>query len=299
MRLVTHTERLSNAYAEQFTLWHITDTHLGAADTDEESLLELVKQIDKDPKARWTFGGDLGDLIGTGDRRWHPHQLPERYRDAMFEPGGMVEETIQHGLEIFDPIRDKMLAWIGGNHERSARKYMGDREIGLEVCRELGFPSRYLGYGGFIRWEWKMNGKSISTIIDMHHGWQGGRKPGSKMNQAELEFSFSNADIILRGHSHDRQAAVFESVIAKREGLFPWQRVYVNGGTFKLGTVDSTGKASDKGVYDTWEETRGFRRKWGTLVGPPPIVVRGKPQQSGRNKSSGRREATFTYKVHI
>jgi hypothetical protein len=291
MRMITHKEPIKSSTSDQFTLYHITDTHLGAADTNEDQLRDLVAIIDKDPKARWTFGGDLGDLIGPHDRRWHPHQLPDRYRDAMFEAGGLVEETIQHGIEVFAPIRDKMLAWIGGNHERSARKYMGDREIGLEVCRELGFPSRYLGYGGFIRWEWKFEGGSLATVIDMHHGWQGGRKSGSKINQAELEFSFSNSDIILRGHSHDRQAHVFESVKAHRSGLVPWQRVYVNGGTYKTGLIDSTGRS---GVDDTWEETRGFRRKWGTLLGPPPVVVTGK-----RHKNRGDNFPNFTYEVHI
>jgi hypothetical protein len=83
-------------------------------------------------------------------------------------------------------------------------------------------------------------------------------------------------------------------VQAKREGLFPWQRVYVNGGTFKLGNIDSTGKGNNR-VDDTWEETKLFRRKWGTLVGPPPIVVRGVTQQA----KSPVRKPTFTYEVRI
>jgi predicted phosphodiesterase len=294
VRLIVHKDTIGASQSGERVLYHITDTHLGAVDTDEDTLRALVKQIDKDPLARWTFGGDLGDLIGPHDRRWHPHQLPERYRDAMFEPGGLVEETIQHGLEIFDPIRDKMLGWIGGNHERSARKYMGDREIGLEVCRELGFPSRYLGYGGFIRWEWGFDGSKSSVVIDMHHGWQGGRKSGAKINQAELDFSMSNADIVLRGHSHDRQAHVFESVRVYNKSLIPWPRVYVNGGTFKTGNINSTGKASDRGVDDTWEETRGFRRKWGTLIGPPPIVIKAK-----RRSHKGDEHPPFTYEVRI
>jgi predicted phosphodiesterase len=292
VRLVRHIEHLDND-ADEFILYHVTDTHLGAADTDEDAVRATVELINKDPKARWTFGGDLGDLIGPHDRRWHPHQLPDRYREAMFEPGGLVEETIQHGIEVFEPIKDKCLAWIGGNHERSARKYMGDREIGLEVCRELGMPRKYLGYGGFIRWDWKFPSGTQSLVIDMHHGWQGGRRPGAKVNQAELEFSYSDADIILRGHSHDRGAQVFESVRAGVTNLIPWQRAYLNGGTYKLGMFDSTGKER---VDDTWEETRGFRRKWGTLIGPPVLVIRGE-----RNKTSGGRKpnAPFTFEVRL
>jgi hypothetical protein len=142
--------------------------------------------------------------------------------------------------------------------------------------------------------EWGFDGSKSSVVIDMHHGWQGGRKSGAKINQAELDFSMSNADIVLRGHSHDRQAHVFESVRVQNKSLIPWPRVYVNGGTFKTGNINSTGKASDRGVDDTWEETRGFRRKWGTLIGPPPIVVKAK-----RRTHKGDEHPPFTYEVRI
>jgi hypothetical protein len=282
MRVVQVTERF--ATGQKFTLWPISDTHLGAADTDEALLRRHVAQIKDDPAARVIFLGDVGDLIDWRDARFHPGMLPQRYLDASQAEGGIPSETVAHALEIFEPIRKQIWAWFSGNHERTVRRKT-DREIGSEIAAQLGAP--YMGYTGFVRVRWVREGRGDHadawTLIDCHHGYQGGRRSGAKVNEMELDLGKSDADIILRGHSHDRLAHKFNCVRAGKDQARDWTRVVGHMGTYKLGRIDS----DNDSVHDTWEETRGFRRKSPDTMGP--VLITMKPQRTdGKGKTSTR-----------
>ena len=281
---------------DTFTLWPLSDFHLGAADTDEDALRAHIAEIAEDPYARWIYLGDIGDLIDHRDaKRFHPGMLPQRYADAMFAEGGIPSEVVAHALEIMEPIKKKGWAWLSGNHERSVRKRY-DREIGSEISGQLGIP--YLGYGGFLKVDFAYNKGATAPeghkrdyrplVFDLHHGWQGGRRSGSKINQLELELSYSDADIILRGHSHDKVAHRFDSFTVGSQYVRQWPRIVAHCGTYKLGRVD--GKAGDE-PHDTWEITRGFRAKAAASLGPPLILI--KPKAFVR--SSAKENAAFDF----
>lgn len=266
--------RINETFApgETFRIWPISDTHLGSNDVDEEMLREHVEQINQDPNARVIFLGDVGDLIDWRDKRFQAGMWQERYLDAMHAEGGIPSETVAHALEIFQPIRKKIWCWLSGNHEYTVRsKY--DREIGSEIAGALGVE--YLGYGGFLRVQWKRksskaNGAEHVTVFDLHHGWQGGRTSGAKVNQLEKHLGESDADMVLRGHSHDRLAHIFPSLRIMPTNVREWERVVAHCGTYKLGRVDTQ---RGQETHDTWEARKGFRRKTSAVIGPPIIEV--------------------------
>lgn len=266
--------RITETYkaGQTFRIWPISDTHLGAIDSDEELLKEHLHEIDQDPNARIIFLGDVGDLIDWRDKRYQAGMWPERYRDAMHAEGGIPSETVAHALELFTPVRKKIWCWLSGNHEYTIRRNY-DREIGSEIAAGLG--CEYLGYGGFLRVAWKRNtskaaGGQFSTIFDLHHGWQGGRRSGAKVNQLEVHLSESDADVVLRGHSHDRLAHIFPSLRIGNQYVSDWERVVAHCGSYKLGRVDT--KRGEE-THDTWEARKGFRRKTDKSLGPPIIEV--------------------------
>ncbi|CAB4187703.1 Calcineurin-like phosphoesterase domain, ApaH type, partial [uncultured Caudovirales phage] len=214
-------------YGETYRIWPISDTHLGSADVDEDLLKEHVEEIRQDKNARVIFLGDVGDLIDWRDKRFQAGMWPERYTDAMHAEGGIPTETVAHALEIFAPIRDKIWCWLSGNHEFTVRSKM-DREIGSEIAAQLGVE--YLGYGGYLRVQWKRassgaKGAEHVTVFDLHHGWQGGRTTGAKVNQLEKHLGESDADVVLRGHSHDRLAHIFPSLRITPTKIRDWERV--------------------------------------------------------------------------
>ncbi len=283
MRVTRVIEKFNSG--DTFNYWPISDTHIGAADCDEEILREHIAEIAADPMARWTFGGDIGDLIDHRDRRMHPGMWPQRYQDAMFAEGGIPQETIEHAIELFEPIKKKCWAWLSGNHERTIRqKY--DREIGSEISGRLGVA--YLGYGGFVKVTWKrVSGKAAggecNTVIDIHHGWQGGRRDGAKLNQLELTLSESDADMVMRGHSHTKLAPPpIDAFKVVGDNVRDWPRVVAHTGTYKLGRVEH-----ERGeVHDTWEHTRGFRHKMSSKLGPPVIQISPQQHAQTRNRTS-------------
>lgn len=274
MRVIRVEERFDPG--DEFEVWPISDPHLGAPDCDEEALRRDIERIKKNPKARIIFMGDIGDLILPSDaKRFFPLPLPERYQDAIFAEGGIPAEVVAHAVEIFEPVADRIWGWLSGNHERSIRKYHS-LEIGSAICSELKIGARYLGYGGFIRIGWRRRssgsqGAQAITVLDCHHGWQAGRRPGAKVNQMELELGHSDADIILRGHSHERLAHTISSLRVGTKYARPWQRVVCHCGSYKMGSVPTK---PGEPTHDTWELTRGFRPQIRERLGPPRITIR-------------------------
>jgi hypothetical protein len=287
MRVARITETL-NAN-DTYRIWPISDTHLGAADVDEDLLREHVEMIRQDKNARVIFLGDVGDLIDWRDKRFQAGMWPERYAEAMHAEGGIPSETVAHALEIFKPISKQIWCWLSGNHEFTIRNRF-DREIGSEIAGALGVE--YLGYGGFLRVQWKnktskaVGGEHV-TVFDLHHGWQGGRTSGAKINQLEKHLGESDADMVLRGHSHDRVAQVFPSLRIMPNQVRDWERVVAHCGTYKLGRIDT--KRGEE-THDTWEARKGFRRKTQAVVGPPIIEMTFKrherPSEKKNNMSS-------------
>lgn len=299
MRVIKVREVFSKT-SPHINLYPIGDTHLGAVDVDENALRADLKKIEEDPHARIIFMGDSGDCITHRDPRFAAGMWSQRYIEAMHHEGGVISATVDHVVELFDPVKDKVWAWLSGNHERTVRKHT-DREIGNEICTMLGIQSKYMGYGGFVRVEWERASSPTKiqsvTVLDVAHGWQAGRRSGAKLNQMEVELSYTDADVILRGHSHDRVAQVLQSLRVERGGVRDWPRVIAHTGTYKQGWVDT-----DAGeTHDTWEETRGFRKRGTATTGPP--VVRIIPTLSiespGRHDGVGTLKANVNYEVRI
>jgi UDP-2,3-diacylglucosamine pyrophosphatase LpxH len=294
MRVARINETFSTS--DTFRVWPITDTHLGAIDSDEDLLKSHISEIQKDKNARVIFLGDVGDLIDWRDKRFQAGMWPQRYLDAMNAEGGIPSETVAHAIELFQPIRKQIWCWLSGNHEYTIRSRY-DREIGSEIAAQLGVE--YLGYGGFLRVQWKnktsgAKGAEHVTVFDLHHGWQGGRTAGAKVNQLEKHLGESDADVVLRGHSHDRVAHIFPSLRIMPQTVRDWERVVAHCGSYKLGRVDTV---RGEETHDTWEARRGFRRKTEAVMGPPIIEMdfNRAPRPSENRSRSGR--AGVQYRV--
>jgi hypothetical protein len=281
---------------DRFRLWPVGDLHCGAPDFDEAALRRHVKEIAADPFARWIGMGDYGDLIDPRrDRRADGLPIPERYRDAMFAEGGIPSETVAHVCELLDPIKEKCIGFLEGNHETAVRRHT-DRSIASEIAAELEISKWLLGYSGFVRWTFKRRssgagGATTQVIIQAHHGYQAGRRPGAKLNEIQLEKSrYPSADILLRGHAHERVGHVFDALEVGQHHVRETHWAYVLSGTYKLGRVDTTVKDP---VHSSWEETRGFHPKGSARLGSPVITVT-PAIRNGRNPAEAPFELAVT-----
>lgn len=260
MRLVRVTETVP--HGGTIRLHHLTDLHAGAPDFDEDAFVERRSLIENDPDARWTMGGDGGDLIRHNDRRYQPTELHSRYRTA----NDVRYATREHLRDLFYPIRDKCWGWADGNHERALDNHYGGK-FGVEVCCDLGIEARYVGYRGFVHVAANVGkrGAGLGILIDLQHGWQTGRSKGGPMVQAERELGMTDADVVLRGHNHAPASHVF-ATLGVNNGvtqIVPRHRSVINGGCWRRGyradlePIDRNRLSEVEG--DLWGESKGFR----------------------------------------
>ena len=266
--------------ASTYNYYPLSDIHLGSPMCNEDELARWVKQIRDDPMARWSLGGDVGDLITPKDRRWQHGVLAERY---LLKAGRIPDATLEHAEGVFAPIAAKCWFLGVGNHEQTIAKHY-DRGIGAELAARLGIPERYIGYRGFCGVAFRHLKTGAATTarlwIDFHHGWQAGRSYGPFHGEAERLLGHSPAEIILRGHSHKRQAHVFTSWVFGHQRPRQQTRIVACCGTFLQShewhrPVDA-GHMSDV-ADDGWAETKGFRPS--DPLGPPVLHIR-IPQRS-------------------
>ena len=115
-------------------------------------------------------------------------------------------EQLKHCVRIFEPIKDKILAVLSGNHEN--RVYKSD---GLDITEimsaQLGISDRYSPTTAllFIRFGKRAtghHGRPQLYTAYVTHGSGGGRKEGGKVNRLADLASIVDADIYIHGHTH-------------------------------------------------------------------------------------------------
>ncbi|MBI3936435.1 MAG: hypothetical protein HY323_05615 [Betaproteobacteria bacterium] len=275
MRIVRIAERVPHQGV--IRLHHLTDLHAGAPDFAEAEFLERRALIEADPWARWTMGGDGGDLIRHSDPRYELTSLHPRYRQAT----DIRYTTREHLVELFQPIKDKCWGWADGNHERQLDKFYGGK-FGVEVCCDLGLESRYLGYRGFAAVSVTVGQRDahMGLLIDLQHGWQAGRLKGAFLVQAERELGMTDADVVLRGHNHQPAGRVFATLGVTHPGRGPGRvvkrmRTVINGGSWRAGYRDDLAPVDPSRLGevegDLWSETKGYRLE---PIGGPVLILR-------------------------
>lgn len=296
---VVHVDEYLEGNSGEIILVPTGDWHLGASDCAEEKLRHDIAEWAKVPNARLLLMGDLMELIDYRDKRFFPNGLPQRYADALLNSdGGIPSESVQHSLEILEPWLGSGRIWgiLTGNHERKL-EVTQSRNLTAEVAKEANISHRQIGYGGYLHVSFRVKGSSKSSIgslvIHAHHGWQTAGRAGSGnlLNGMERELGYSNADIILRGHSHaPRVAQVVPSLRVERTKVVEWPRVIASTGTYKRGSVER--KAGSPPV-DTYESFKGFRGRLDGGLGPPIITIR------ASNRDGKTSKARLDYEVTV
>lgn len=287
MRVVHISEQFGTG--DEFTLIPTGDWHLGAADCDEAQIRADLDKHRDNPNARLILMGDIGELIGPGDKRWHPQgYMPQRYVDAMLDPnGGIPTETVKHAAEILEPWAGRIWAIASGNHEMTISKHF-QRDLMTELTKELGGGTfnRLIGYSGFVHVTWmhRDQKKTVGSLkLHVHHGWQTAGRAGSGnlINGMERELGYTDADVLLRGHSHaPRIAQVIPSLRVNKTGVAEWPRLVASTGTYKVGHLEP--KVGDHAAT-TYETFKNYRHKMpGAQLGPPIITI--KPRRVGEQK---------------
>lgn len=178
-------------YAEVIEIHPMADLHIGDPQSDFKSILERIEHIKKTPNAYCILDGDLMDTAIASS-------IGDTY-SANLQP----MEQLKQCVKIFDPIKDKILGVLPGNHEGRVYKTDG-LDITELMCSQLGIPEKYSPTTAllFIRFGNTSRNRPQLYTAYVTHGSGGGRREGGKANRLADLAAIVDADIYIHAHTH-------------------------------------------------------------------------------------------------
>lgn len=170
------------------------DEHIGDSCCDMPRLKERIEYVANTPNAYCILNGDILDFAS----RSSIGDIESREFNIM----GQLERAV----ELFTPIKHKVIAITNGNHENR-----GYRKEGLDVSKmiamQLGLadvyaPAAALIFLRFGKQSLKRDGRPMWYTVFVNHGSGGGRKEGSKAIRLADMASVMDADIYIHSHTH-------------------------------------------------------------------------------------------------
>jgi predicted phosphodiesterase len=211
-------------YADTIEIHPMADLHIGDSQCDYKLILERIEYIKNTPNAYCILDGDLMDTAIASS-------IGDTYA-ANLQP----MEQLKHCVKIFEPIKDKILAVLSGNHENRVYKSDG-LDITELMCAQLGIADKYSPTTAFLFIRFgkvshaRHNRPQIYTAY-VTHGSGGGRKEGGKVNRLADLAAIVDADIYIHGHTHlplvFREA--FYRVSASNSSVALVDKLFVNCG---------------------------------------------------------------------
>ena len=274
MRTVDVTEYYAKRGTE-FTVYNLTDLHIGARACNEKGIQGVIKEIAKNPNARWLGGGDFIDAIcHVGDRRYKPSKIAS----WLAQEDDVIGVQRDYVCKMLAPIMDKCWGLVCGNHEFAALQWYG-RDLYHEIVTILARvvkkppPDLAITTHGFVNVKFrcgnpKKYGRTTSMPIYIAHGFGGGRLPGGDALMLYRLWAAYEARLILVGHRHKNMNLPFTRVLPAGRGAKGVQSYGVLCGTM-LGAFITPPK-KDKVATDTYVERAGYPPQ---APGWPKIIV--------------------------
>lgn len=171
------------------------DEHIGDNNCDIPRLKKRIDYVADTPNAYCILNGDILDYAS----RTSIGDIEAREFNIM----GQVEKAV----ELFKPIKDKVLAITTGNHEARSYKKEGI-DISKLIAMQLGLNEIYTDGGALIFVTFgqaaKMHGRQDKATYSIYclHGAGGGRKEGAKAIRLADMASIVDADVYIHSHTH-------------------------------------------------------------------------------------------------
>lgn len=171
----------------------LADWHMGDPRSDFRRIQEWLKYLEETPNAYAILNGDLMDCATRSS-------IGDIYSTAL-----QPMQQLKRCVELFEPVKHKILAVCGGNHEHRIYRQDGI-DVSAMMCAQLGIDC-YAETGAylFVRFgelSSHSHKKKICYTIYAQHGSGGGRKEGGKIQRLADLAQICDADVYLSGHTH-------------------------------------------------------------------------------------------------
>lgn len=170
------------------------DEHIGDPRCDTKYLQERIEYVKTHENAYCILGGDLMDNATKTS-------IGDTYSQTL-SPMQQMDQIV----DLFKPIKKKILGCVLGNHEFRTYKKEGI-DVMRCACDRMGIANRYSDTGAllFIRFGdlggYEHNRRALYTLY-MTHGAGGGRKEGAKAIRLADMACIVDADIYCHHHTH-------------------------------------------------------------------------------------------------
>ena len=177
----------------QIELHTFADEHIGDEHSDIKRVLQRIEYVKNTPNAYCILNGDIIDNATKTS-------IGDTYTQV-FNP----MEQLERAVELFEPIKDKILCITHGNHENRTYKKEGINLSRL-IATQLGLADRYTPTSAvlFIRLgqEARNHHRKIRYTGYVLHGSGGGRKEGAKAIRLADMASIIDCDFYIHSHTH-------------------------------------------------------------------------------------------------
>ena len=172
----------------------ISDLHVGAKEFMESEWEKFCNNVINTPNTFVTLGGDL---MNNATR----NSVSNVFDDTM-----RPREQKRYLVEMLEPIRDRILCGVAGNHERRSSKDVDDDPTYDIMCK-LDLEHLYRENVAFIKIQMYSNKRSKSCnhtyILGVTHGSGGGIYTGAAVNRNErFGYIIDGLDCLIVGHTH-------------------------------------------------------------------------------------------------
>lgn len=185
------------------TIIPISDVHLGSPECMEQEFIAFINSVKETPNVYLVLGGDLienGTRSSVGDSVFRQTMPPSQQKKEM--------------AKILEPVADRILCFVPGNHERRSRKDADDDPV-YDIAAKMDLEHLYRENIAFVKiqlgnktWETGTitpgEKRPTYSIVVVHGTGGGGIYTGTAVNRNErFAYTFSGMlDAMIVGHVH-------------------------------------------------------------------------------------------------
>jgi len=164
-------------------VWAVADVHIGACESNIGEFRKFLGRIQADSDSYVVL---CGDLMNNGVK----DSVTNVYEETM-PPSAQVDMC----AELLEPIADKILGCVGGNHERRSKKAVDLDPLYAVMCM-IRKQELYRQSMAFVRINMERGKTKEHYALLLVHGASANKK-------RHFAYSVEGVDAIISGHTHD------------------------------------------------------------------------------------------------
>lgn len=207
------------------------DEQLGHVTCDEERIKKDIAWVERNPQCLVML---LGDAIDAATDR-----SPGSLRENKVAP---IRQATDY-IGLHRPIQDRIIGYVGGNHERRIDKALSEGGAGVRLIAEgLSTPEHRVPFSsGLLLVDVYWRGHLWTFTL--FHGAGAAATPGSKIQRMQRNIALTDSLITLSGHLHDEAKTSRRFVKRTSNGLKIVKQTALQCGTY-LKYIGSYGEVS-------------------------------------------------------